>query len=69
MIKENFQENEEIIERICHSLFLNKDLEAFAKLIATTYQAGFSSAIDQQTEQLKKAGIEFKVIQKSHSSH
>ena len=67
--KEKYGENEEIIERICNTLYLNKDIEAFVKLITNAYETGFTTAVKQQTEQLKKFGVEVTVVNpKSHNS-
>jgi hypothetical protein len=50
-------EHEEIIQRICHNLTSQKDLERLFKLFVDLYGAGFEKAIEENKAALNKIGI------------
>lgn len=54
--------NEDIIERICHFIATQKDVESFTRLLVDVYASGLHEAVRQNAEQLSEAGYEVKIV-------
>lgn len=62
-LKQRYGHNDQIIERIAAAaLQTENDIQAFIKLIMDCYEEGYMRAVNDHKEQLKKAGIEVKVV-------
>ena len=51
-----------IIERICDSVRHESDYKQLAKMLMSTYEAGFARSIDEHKRVLKDAGIDVNIV-------
>lgn len=68
-LKDKYNKNEEILERISSSIVTEKDAQQFNALITDVYELGFMSAVDQHREQLEKMGIKATIRNQSNEGH
>jgi len=64
MLQDRYGKNEPIIERIASMLPLEKDLEAFNKLMADVYEKAYHKCVADHKEQLAKLGFKVNIAQK-----
>ena len=62
VLKERYQQNEPIIERLSLMLVTETDVQAFFKLITDTYEAGYMKSVADHSDQLKKIGVTARVV-------
>lgn len=62
LIKERYQRNEQIIERLGAILVTEGDVQGFFKMIADVYEAGYMKSVQDHSEQLKKIGLSAKIV-------
>ncbi len=62
LIPERYQKNESIIERLGAVLVTESDVKSFFKLIADVYESGYLKSVNDNKEQLKKLGLNVRVV-------
>lgn len=56
LLKDKYGDHEPIINRLSSYLIVKDDIEAFGRLMATLYEAGFLRAVEQYQSGLEKSG-------------
>lgn len=64
-LKERYHRNDQIIERLCTALQTESDMQAFIKLMMDVYETGYMQSVEDHREQLKKVGLNVKVVSPS----
>ena len=68
VLKERYQQNEQIIDRIGVSLTTESDVSGFMKLVSDIYEIAYLKSVNDHKEQLQKMGITSKVVAPNDSS-
>ena len=58
VLKERFAQNEQIVDRIGHSLVTQEDMNQFLKLVTDVYEVAYLKAVNDHRGQLEKLGLE-----------
>ncbi len=61
ILKQKYNQNENIIDRVSSHMLIKKDAEDFMQLVSDIYQRGFADAVDGYKEQLAKLGYKVKI--------
>lgn len=61
IIKKDYQQHEETIERVATALLTEKDLENFGKLIMGIYESAYKKAVDDYKKQFEKMGVKISI--------
>lgn len=61
LLKERYGKHEDMIERLCHVIRTDGDLEAIGQMFIDAYEIGFITAMDQYRDSLKQLGYDIKV--------
>lgn len=56
LLKENYQKNEEMINRLTFTLATEKDVQDLCQIVADAWSCGFKEAVDQYKNKLQGLG-------------
>jgi hypothetical protein len=62
LLKLNYSNHDQIIERVSTSLVTEKDVEDFGKLIGQVYEIGYRKAVDDYRKQLEDMGLKIQIV-------
>jgi len=62
LLKERYQQHDQIADRVAASLITESDLEQFGKLMTEIFDLGYTKAINDYREQFEKLGVQIKII-------
>jgi len=62
VLKERYEKNEDVIERLAAALVTQKDLQAFGQLVLDIYETGYLKSLNEQKEILQRAGVKVNVV-------
>lgn len=62
VLKERYQPNEPIIDRLSQMLVTESDVQAFFKMVTDTYEAGYMKSVSDHADQLKKLGVTARIV-------
>jgi hypothetical protein len=68
MLKSRYPAHEPIINRLSNLLVVPEDIEAFGKMIADTYEAGFIRAVEQYQSKLEEMGYKVNITSEKSDS-
>lgn len=68
VLKERYQKNESIVERLGVTLVTESDLNSFLKMVGDIYESAYMKAVDDHKEQLQKAGLVANIVSANQSS-
>lgn len=61
-LKDRYPRNDQIIERLTTALQTENDMQEFVRLMMDVYETGYMRAVEDHREQLKKIGLQVKVV-------
>ena len=61
LVKKDYQQHEEILERIATSLSTEKDLDSFGKLIMNIYESAYKKAVNDYKVEFEKMGVKISI--------
>ena len=61
LVKKDYQQHEEILERIATSLSTEKDLDSFGKLIMNIYESAYKKAVNVYKVEFEKMGVKISI--------
>jgi len=67
LLKTDYPQHDEIIERVSTSLLTDKDVDSFGKLVMNVYQAAYHKAVDDYRTEFEKMGIKITIGTKESS--
>ena len=67
LIKDNFGEHEETVEKICESISTAKDIEKIGKLFAAMYESGYMKCVEDHRGKLTSMGLKANVVPEEKS--
>jgi len=68
LVKERYQSNEPIIEKLSTTLSSEKEVKEFFKLATDLYEIGYLKSVEDHREQLKKLGLNARITQGTQES-
>lgn len=63
LLKKNYMQHDEIVERVSTSLLTDKDVESFGKVVMSVYEAGYKKAVEDYRSQFEKMGVKINIGQ------
>lgn len=57
LLKEEYMQHDEVIERVATALVTEKDIERFGKMIMNVYERAYKKAVEDYRTQIEKAGL------------
>jgi hypothetical protein len=67
MLKTEYQQHDEVVERISTSLLTDKDVDKFGKLIMNVYETAYKKAVEDYRVEFEKMGVKITIGSKNIS--
>ena len=62
LLKAEYMQHDEIIDRIASSLTTEKDLEQFGKLVSNIYEMAYKKAVEDYVKEAEKLGVKVSIV-------
>jgi len=61
LLKTEYQQHDEIVERVSTSLLTDKDVEKFGQLIMNVYESAYKKAVNDYKVEFEKMGVKISI--------
>lgn len=67
LLKSDYQQHDELVERVATALLTDKDVEKFGKLIMNVYETAYKKAVEDYRVEFEKMGVKISINSKEIS--